>query len=69
MLKGVTDPVKRSEAINSIVESISRVKNQITRASYITDCSHRLGVNEAVIINALNGFIRNGMSEQSEGGT
>ena len=64
MLKGVTDPVKRSEAINSIVESISKIKNQITRASYITDCSHRLGVNEAVIINVLNGFIRNGMSEQ-----
>lgn len=64
MLKGVTDPVKRSEAINSIVESISKIKNQITRASYITDCSHRLGVNEAVIINALNGFIRNGMNEQ-----
>ena len=64
MLKGVTDPVKRSEAINSIVQSISKIKNQITRASYITDCSHRLGVNEAVIINALNGFIRNGMSEQ-----
>ena len=64
MLKGVTDPVKRSEAINSIVESISKIKNQITRASYITDCAHRLGVNETIIINALNGFIRNGMSEQ-----
>ena len=64
MLKGVTDPVKRSEAINSIVESISKIKNQITRASYITDCAHRLGVNEAIIINALNSFIRNGMSEQ-----
>jgi len=63
-LNGVTDPVKRSQAINSIVESISKIKNQITRASYITDCSHRLGVNEAVIINALNSFIRNGMSEQ-----
>lgn len=64
LLNGVTDPVKRSEAINSIVESISKIKNQITRASYITDCSHRLGVNETVIINVLNNFIRNGMSEQ-----
>ena len=64
LLSGVTDPMKRSEAINSIVESISKIKNQITRASYITDCSHRLGVNEAVIINVLNNFIRNGMSEQ-----
>lgn len=64
LLRGVTDPVKRSEAINSIVESISKIKNQITRASYITDCAHRLGVNEAIIVNALNNFVRNGMSEQ-----
>ena len=64
MLRGVTDPVKRSQAINSIVESISKIKNQITRASYITDCAHRLGVNEAIIVNALNSFVRNGMSEQ-----
>lgn len=64
LLKGVTDPVKRSEAINSIVESISKIKNQITRASYITDCSHRLGVNEAIIVNALNNFVRNGLSQQ-----
>ena len=64
MLNGVTDPIKRSEAINSIVESISKIKNQITRASYITDCSHRLGVNEAIIVNALNNFVRNGMSQQ-----
>lgn len=64
LLRGVTDPVKRSQAINSIVESISKIKNQITRASYITDCSHRLGVNEAIIVNALNNFLRNGMSEQ-----
>lgn len=64
LLRGVIDPVKRSQAINSIVESISKIKNQITRASYITDCSHRLGVNEAIIVNALNNFVRNGMSEQ-----
>ena len=63
-LRGVTDPVKRSQAINSIVESISKIKNQITRAAYITDCAHRLGVNEVIIVNALNNFVRNGMSEQ-----
>ena len=63
-LRGVTDPVKRSQAINSIVESISKIKNQITRAAYITDCAHRLGVNEAIIVNALNNFVRNGMNEQ-----
>ncbi len=64
LLKGVTDPVKRSEGINSIVESISKIKNQITRASYITDCAYRLNVNEAIIVNTLNSFVRNGMSAQ-----
>lgn len=63
-LKGVTDPIKRSEAINSIVQSISKIKNQVVRATYITDCAHRLNVNEAVIVNALNTFVRNGMSQQ-----
>lgn len=63
-LKGVTDPVKRSEAINSIVQSISKIKNQVVRATYITDCAHRLNVNEAIIVNALNSFVRNDMAQQ-----
>ena len=37
MLKGVTDPIKRSEAISSIVKSISVIPNQIIRATYLHD--------------------------------
>ena len=60
MLRGVSDPIKRSEAINSIVRSISVIPDQIVRATYITDCSHRLGINEATLISSMNKMIRNG---------
>ena len=64
LLKGVTDPIKRSEAINSIVKSISVIKDPVVRDTYITDCSHRLGINEATLILQLNKFIRSGQEEQ-----
>ena len=59
LLKGVTDPIKRSEAINSIIKSISVITDQITRATYITDCAHRLGIHEATLISTMNKMIRN----------
>ena len=58
LLKGERDPLKRSEAINSIVESISMVQNQILRDTYLHDCSTRMGINEATLINQMNRFIR-----------
>ncbi len=57
MLKGVTDPIKRAEAINSIVRSVSVIPDPIVRATYITDCSRRLEVNERTLITQTNKFI------------
>ena len=64
LLRGVTDPIKRSEAISSIVKSVSVVPDQITRATYITECAHRLGMNETTLINTANQFIRGEMEEK-----
>ena len=58
MLKGVNDPVKRSEAITSIVRSVSVIPNQITRDTYIHECADRLRINEQTLINTMNAFIR-----------
>ncbi|MCH3993991.1 MAG: DNA primase [Prevotella sp.] len=66
LLNGVTDPIKRSEAINSIVESVSVITDQIVRATYIHLCSARLGLNEATLIRQMNQFIRNGKSEREK---
>lgn len=60
LLKGVTDPMKRSEAISSIVKSISVIQDQIVRATYLQDAAHRIGINEATLITTMNKFIRSG---------
>ena len=64
LLRGVTDPVKRSEAISSIVKSVSVIQDQITRATYLTECAHRLGMNESTLINTANQFIRGEIEEK-----
>ncbi|MGI6242154.1 MAG: DNA primase [Prevotella sp.] len=58
LLKGETDPTKRAEAINSIVESISVVQNPILRDTYVHDCALRIGINERTLISQMNTFIR-----------
>ena len=58
LLKNETDPKKRADAINSIVESISVIQNQILRDTYIHDCAQRIGISEATLINQMNSFIR-----------
>ncbi len=64
LLKGVTDPIKRSEAISSIVKSVSVIPNQIIRATYTTECAHRLGINEATLVSTMNKFIRGDIEEK-----
>ena len=63
LLRNERDPLKRSEAINSIVRSISFVTNPILRDTYLHDCSVRMGINEATLINTLNNLIRSNREE------
>ncbi len=58
LLKGETDPKKRADGINSIVQSVSVIPNQILRDTYIHDCAQRIGINEGTLINQMNNFIR-----------
>lgn len=58
MLDGVTDPIKRSEAISSIVRSVSVIPNQIVRDTYLRECSANFQMSEQTLINTMNGFIR-----------
>lgn len=64
LLQGVTDPIKRSEAINSIIKTVSLISDPIVRATYIKDCSSRLGIAESTLISTMNDFIRNARTEQ-----
>lgn len=58
LLDNETDPLKRSEAINSIVMSISMIQNPILRDTYLHDCAQRVSMNEMTLINQMNALIR-----------
>ena len=64
LLKGVSDPIKRAEAINNIVRSVSVIPDPIVRATYITECSRRLEVNERTLITQTNKYIAGDKEEQ-----
>lgn len=64
LLNGVTDPIKRSEAISSIVKSVSVIQDQIIRATYLTECANRLGMSEATLVSTANKFIHGEIEEK-----
>ena len=59
LLRNERDPLKRSEAISSIIESISMVPNPVLRDAYLHDCAQRVGIKESTLVNQLNTFVRN----------
>ncbi len=52
------DPIKRSEVIRDIVQSISVIPDTIFRISYIKECSRLLDMPEATLMAALNKMLR-----------
>ena len=42
------------------------ITDQITRATYITDCAHRLGIHEATLISTMNKMIRNDKEQKAK---
>ena len=69
LLRNERDPQKRAEAINSIVQSISMVVNPILRDTYLHDCSQRMGIAEATLINQMNNLIRERGGRRPEAST
>lgn len=56
-ISGVTDPIKRSQAINDVVNSIAIIKDPILRDTYVRECSQRTGVPETTLIAQMNRVI------------
>ena len=46
LLKDADDPLKKSEVIKSIITSISKISNAVTRSIYIKECTKLLDVKE-----------------------
>lgn len=69
MMKGVTDPVQRSKAISSIIESVSKVPDAIIRHTYLQECASRLQVPEKTLMTQMNRFISEGRRSQTQTAT
>lgn len=65
LLKGVSDPIKKAEAINNIIRSIAVIPDPMVRTAYIKDCSQRLDVDERALISQTNKYIA-GEREEAE---
>ena len=65
LLKGVSDPIKKAEAINNIIRSIAVIPDPMVRTAYIKDCSQRLDVDERTLISQTNKYIA-GEREEAE---
>ena len=61
-VEGVSDPVKRSEAISGIVKSISVIPDAILRSTYLSDLASRLGLKEQTLISSMNDLIRKSLN-------
>ena len=66
LLKGVKDPIKRAEAVNSIVRSVSVIPDPVERSIYISDCARRLEIDERTLISQTNKFIAGDKEEQQK---
>ena len=58
LLKGVTDPQKRSEAISNILKSVSVIPDKLKRDTYLSECAHRFNVNEQALVSTVNTYIQ-----------
>lgn len=64
LLKGVTDPIKKAEAINNIIHSIAVIPDPMVRTAYLKDCSQRLDVDERTLISQTNKYIAGEREEE-----
>ena len=66
LLKDVTDPIKRSEAVGSIVQSISVIKDPILRDTYLKECSNRTNMKELTLMSQMNRNINSNREQIGE---
>jgi DNA primase len=66
LLKGVTDPQKRSEAVSNILKSVSVIPDKLKRDTYLSECSHRFNVNEQALVTTVNTYIQRDKEEKQK---
>ncbi|MHC1706445.1 MAG: DNA primase [Bacteroidales bacterium] len=58
------DPIKRSQLVREIVQSVSLIPDQISRNIYIKECSAIMNIQEQALLNELNKILRKNFSRK-----
>jgi len=65
LLQDQTDPLKKFELINSVLQSIARIPNQIKQELYLKEIASLTGTNEMTLMKELNRILRNRLIRQN----
>ena len=65
-VEGITDPVKRSEAIGGILSTIAIIPSGVLRLEYIHTLSSQLQLKEESMVNAVDAIIRKNKEEKGK---
>lgn len=60
---GENDPLKKSDLIREIVQSVSLIPNQITRSVYVQEIARQFAISESIISNELMRLSRNSFAK------
>lgn len=60
------DPIKKSEAIRSIISTLAKINDPIKRQLYVQKCSQLLVLSEQIIINAINKLKRQQLQKHQD---
>ncbi len=60
------DPIKKAELIRDMVQSISKISDQIKREVYIKECSRIMDISEEVLYNTLAQMLKKDISEANK---
>jgi len=63
------DPIKKAELIRDMVNSISKISDQIKREVYIKECSRIMDISEDVLYNTLAQMLKKDISEANKKNT
>ena len=63
MKEAKNDPIKKSEVIRDMVQSISKIPDRIKREIYVQECSRIMDISEAVLFNTLAQLIQKDIQE------
>ena len=62
--EALANPIKKSEVINDIIESIAKIRDAIKRSLYVKECSQLFDIDEALLVRETNKVIRNNIKQK-----